>query len=342
MPYPYGPPTFNLTCNIWRNGNPTTNPPDVVSPCNLALGRRSAVLLAYTSTSLAQPGGMWLLLPAGTDIRDLKAAAGADTVEVGAGSGRFYSVEWVDDAGGGFTNEHRFAEILGLGTWPTPFPRPASAIPPTPPPPVLLAFHTATAAFTDPITITPSAGQLIVVGVTAIAGTVPTQPTLSSSLVGPITNRINVGGVSIGSDVSWTQMFWYVATGGSETLTVSCTGKVEWQWIVVAVSGSTLDASGFSQASGSPFTLATSGPTVNTNEYAIAFVTVGDLTPDMVQPAGWTRLPTGFDLSQTISGITWDSAMMWVYVPVIGTPSGVVTYTAGGGAAENWIIGTFT
>lgn len=126
----FKPPTFNLRCFIWRFGNPHTNPPDVISICNLALGRRSGILLGAGADLHQEQGGMWLLLPKGTDIRDSKAPAGPDTVEVGAGTGRKYVVAWVDDAGGGFPNEHRFAEIVGVASWPVPFPQPSGMINP--------------------------------------------------------------------------------------------------------------------------------------------------------------------------------------------------------------------
>lgn len=123
-------PTFNLTANIWRFGNPTSNPPDVVSPVNLCRGYRTSQTIVRVATGNVGRGGMWLLLPAGTDIRDTKDPAGADTVECPAGSGRMYIVTWVDDAGAGFANEHRFAALADLAPWPLPFPAPGAVAPP--------------------------------------------------------------------------------------------------------------------------------------------------------------------------------------------------------------------
>lgn len=55
---------------------------------------------------------MYLLLPALTDIRDAACASGyTDIVEVPDGSGRWYSVEYVDDVAKGFTNEYRVAVL---------------------------------------------------------------------------------------------------------------------------------------------------------------------------------------------------------------------------------------
>lgn len=116
-------PTFNLSCNIWRATNPIGNPPDNVSVCNLAWGKRvSTSLLGGPRVSVVL---MTLLLPPGTDIRDASTQALQDLVEVPAGSGRIYIVLGVDDIGKGFANEHR-AAVIGkdttYGYWPSPIP----------------------------------------------------------------------------------------------------------------------------------------------------------------------------------------------------------------------------
>ena len=118
----YTLPVFNLTCNIWRNGIAVTNPPAVISSCNLALGRRVGQVQGLVALGGDGQGAMWLLLPIGTDIQDVKNGIGPDRVEVPAGSGRYYNSVWVDDIGAGFANEHRFAELIGVATWPLPFP----------------------------------------------------------------------------------------------------------------------------------------------------------------------------------------------------------------------------
>jgi len=121
-------PTFNLTCNI-RTTRATTGAPRVVSPCNLAWGRRAAVHAGATGSNANVQffeGGTTLLLPAGTDVRDSWNATGEDCVEVPAGSGRFYRAWQVDDIGKGFANEHRVVILAKFaatgGFWPTPIP----------------------------------------------------------------------------------------------------------------------------------------------------------------------------------------------------------------------------
>lgn len=65
---------------------------------------------------------MFLLLPKGTDIRSTVCGVAPDVVEVPAGTGRYYSVEMVDDVARGFANEYRFAMVLQLKNWPAPIP----------------------------------------------------------------------------------------------------------------------------------------------------------------------------------------------------------------------------
>src|SRR6516225_619651 len=111
-------PHFNLDVGIWRPGSHLYNPPDVEATGNLSPGRITGAPFPEGLAVAIGLGGMWLRLPIGTDIRDPKAPAGADTCEVPRHSQRFYTVQWVDDIGFGFTNEHRFAIIQALGTWP--------------------------------------------------------------------------------------------------------------------------------------------------------------------------------------------------------------------------------
>jgi hypothetical protein len=89
---------------------------------NLAWGKRVTVQF----WPLAQEGlpalfGI-LLVPKASDVRDYGSATGPDVVEVPVASGRFYAVRYVDDVGGGFPNEHRFAVLEKLIPWPTPIP----------------------------------------------------------------------------------------------------------------------------------------------------------------------------------------------------------------------------
>lgn len=117
-------PTFNLTCNIWRSAAGPPAPPAVVSECNLAMGRRTQDAAGTSSDENRPFHWWWLLLPKNTDIRDYSTASGDDLVEVPAGTGRFYRVNTVDDAGKGFLNEHRVAIMtkdLGVN-WPEPIP----------------------------------------------------------------------------------------------------------------------------------------------------------------------------------------------------------------------------
>lgn len=102
---------------------------------NLAPGRRTVDgPFGWDAGNAIGPLSVFLLLPAGTDIRDWSCGGHqTDFVDCPAGSGRWYGVLNVDDFGKGFPNEHRFAMIAKVfsflnGTsypaldWPTPIP----------------------------------------------------------------------------------------------------------------------------------------------------------------------------------------------------------------------------
>jgi hypothetical protein len=106
-------PTFNLDVNQWLYpNNPTLSVfPDVslIGASNLAWGRRFNVAsTGGTGVAGVLTQGMVLLLFPLTDIAGVAEGYG-DVVEVPAGSGRFYTVQFVDDLGKGFANEHRGA-----------------------------------------------------------------------------------------------------------------------------------------------------------------------------------------------------------------------------------------
>jgi len=116
-------PHFNLTCNVWRSGNPPPGVPDITPDCNLMFGRKVS---SYQGViSVPNEPLMSLLLPVGTDIRGPQCAAPDVAVEVPAGSGRFYTIVGVDDSGKGFSNESRVAILAwtsAFGFWPSPIP----------------------------------------------------------------------------------------------------------------------------------------------------------------------------------------------------------------------------
>jgi hypothetical protein len=123
-------PEMPLAVNIWHNltdPDPPLGVPDLVTVGNLGQGRRNVGYLAGDDSNDYYVVHPQLLLPLGTDIRDLSCSVIADVVEVPAGTGRFYLVLYVDDMGKGFSNEHRFAVLQKLGLnegvlWPQPIP----------------------------------------------------------------------------------------------------------------------------------------------------------------------------------------------------------------------------
>lgn len=120
-------PSFPSVIAVWRFGNAPPALPDVQSPAQLTPGRRSITPFSQPPAGTIIPGSMQVLLPRATDIRDNKAPAGPDLAECPVGSGRFYDVVFVDDIGAGFANEHRFAQLRGIATWPLPYPTVAPA-----------------------------------------------------------------------------------------------------------------------------------------------------------------------------------------------------------------------
>lgn len=118
-------PTFNETADIYT-WTPFVPPTVVRITVDCQLRAPSMTVAAAAVVSTNSHCGMVLLVPALTDIRDQYSGAGnnPDVVEVPPGSGRRYTVYYVDDVGKGFPNEHRFVILqkYGLGTWPVPIP----------------------------------------------------------------------------------------------------------------------------------------------------------------------------------------------------------------------------
>jgi hypothetical protein len=111
----YRLPDFNLVVKLWRVPNQVFLAADMTFFGNLAYARRQAFRdfnpNPIGSTTNLDLGGMYLLCPKQTDIRGGCVNYYTDVVEVPSGTGRFYLVRTVDDAGKGFANEHRVAEL---------------------------------------------------------------------------------------------------------------------------------------------------------------------------------------------------------------------------------------
>jgi len=118
-------PTFNVTCNIYTiNFPPPAGPPRLADvPCQLRAPSANNILIV---SSLQANSAMVVLLPPLTDIRDAFSPPinNRDWIEVPAGTGRYYTVIYVDDIGKGFPNEHRFAILHKMTAipWPVPIP----------------------------------------------------------------------------------------------------------------------------------------------------------------------------------------------------------------------------
>ena len=118
-------PSFNLQCNIYSYVvGPVVTPRIALQVCQLRAP--SPNYSGIVQPSAAQFSAMLIMLPPGTDIRGINDGTfnNPDRVEVPAGSGRVYQVQYVDDIGKGFANEHRFATLakIPLYIWPVPIP----------------------------------------------------------------------------------------------------------------------------------------------------------------------------------------------------------------------------
>lgn len=118
-------PEMPSPTNIWHYPQtvPPTGDPNVQTYGNLAWGKRTANPSTGGTTLLGVPlMTMTLLIPAHTDIRWDPATGAGDVVEVPAGTGRYYTVVFVDDLGKDFANEHRGAILLPQSPRPVPLP----------------------------------------------------------------------------------------------------------------------------------------------------------------------------------------------------------------------------
>lgn len=127
-------PQFPIVCDIYSGPWSTRVLRVAAASCNLAWGRRVDAKLNVSPFDNQGMSTMTLLLPSGTDVRDLRCGAVEDVLECPSGSGRWYQCVGVDDIGKGFPNEHRGAIIQaifdgagGTGTypgllWPAPIP----------------------------------------------------------------------------------------------------------------------------------------------------------------------------------------------------------------------------
>lgn len=118
-------PAMPLTANYWTNPpNPPPTPGGTLRTVSCQLRLMKTAMLNAVSSGF-QVGCCLLLVPKGTDIRMPGFSWNATIVEVPAGSGRFYSVQSVDDVAKGFSNEYRVAALITyntlVGCWPAPY-----------------------------------------------------------------------------------------------------------------------------------------------------------------------------------------------------------------------------
>lgn len=270
----FNQPTFNLIANIFRNGNPPPAAPDRVTICNLCRGERNSNLVANIKGGGSDQGGMWLLCPKGTDIQDSKNGVGGDFVEVPAGSGRIYNVVWVDDAGCGFRNEHRFAGLVGLAPWPTPFPTGDGAGGPPPAQLVANSVNLASTGFSSiPFTCGAgkvslgvySTGLVTLIPVCSLSGSIP--PDFSSAQSGD-----TVGGSAVALYNAH-----FTVPGGTYYVRVDFVSAADCLVLAVFFPRTLYDVNGTGRGVATPTVWTTIAATSSTGESGIAFL--GSIAP---------------------------------------------------------------
>lgn len=217
-------PTFNLQVKIWRFG---AGPPVAAAvSClgNLSPGKIVSGTMYDNYSGLLNPGQMWLRLPAGTDIRDSKAPAGPDLVEVPAGTGRYYTAWVVDDIGGGFANEHRFCILANTATWPVPFPGCGGGSSSPPAAPVYLASGNsgmaAVNAYVLPVNQTAAGYVYVCVHVMQAFANVPTATIGVAPPAAPYLQKQYVSG-----GLNGLVLLWRLARGvGAYNITITMPG----------------------------------------------------------------------------------------------------------------------
>jgi len=336
--YPiYRLPTFNLEVRIWRSGNPTTNPPDVTTICNLALGKRTGLGVANTDTNASNIGGMWLLLPKGTDIRDLKDATGPDVVEVPGGTGRFYDVCWVDDAGLGFANEHRFAVIVGKSPWPVPFPGP-----PVPPLPGALALVDQTFVFfgdpRPPVVFTSGPTQMILAlltdGATGAVGQV------TSANLGVLTEFTSQAVTDGQGGEMWLAVYTWSHAGGTDTLTMTGVSAVAYLQLLYSTSYSVLEVVSITSGTTGTPTVTAGSSSTSPSSLMIGVGGTTDVLGFTNWPAPMVDAPgSPWSVALPVSGgMTLSFGVYYAFG--IGTPA--VSLSVAWNAEYGWIMSTDT
>jgi hypothetical protein len=117
-------PNLPLLCRVWRGESDINGDPDIDDlKCQLVFLQTEVSTAQFVD--LESPVFLHLFVAKGTDLRTWINWATNDRVEVPKLSGRFYTVEMVDDVAKGFPNEFRCAVLRqnpARGQWPAPMP----------------------------------------------------------------------------------------------------------------------------------------------------------------------------------------------------------------------------
>jgi hypothetical protein len=322
----YRLPSFNVDAAIWHQPNKPPAAPDLTVKGNLSPGKVTGIWTPANVGVANNQGLMWLRLPAGTDVRDEGAAAGADTVEVPKGSRRYYSPVWVDDIGLGFANEHRFAMLGRINPWPIPYPGGLGPNPPGASHPFQLMGEWRTGAG-SPVTVfsptslsAPAPGHywvlLLWFGNSAFPAVNGTSPVAGS-----------LGTLSFGGVNCYSGLYYLPASTTSTALTVAAAGGVaiEIYSYVLFEQMTTGYISSLNTSSGNASTPTVSPPADPWSQppsYSVGWITF--MWPGGTQGANWGGFP--LIAGYTFGGYTWKMSFGSNTLPGLG-PYGSYTLT---------------
>jgi len=297
----YRVPVFPSLINVWHAPATFVDPVSVILPAQLTPGRRVQRSFATEVGGAEVPAMIQLLLPRGADIRDDKAPLGADLVECPANSGRFYAVRFVDDVGLGFANEHRFAIVEGISTWPLPYPTGRTQTGITAIPLLSGGSNGVPVALTFLAPVFFQVGTLLVIvadynatgtGITCQIGTTTQAPDVASPVAAAGGNTVStyIFAFNIGTGAFAGTIF---ETGG--------VGTFQWQTVLlVGLSPGALDTSAAIVGAAAPFIPGGLGQAVPLEGYVGQFAQLTSAGP-FTFGAGFAS--TGLDVTDVIGGV---------------------------------------
>lgn len=319
----YRIPIFPLAVNVWRNGNPTTNPPDVRTVGNGSLGTR--VFSGPDSDISVGIDSMfrYLLLPAGADVRGAFTATGSDTVECPAGSGRYFTCLDSDEIAYGFANWHRQAVLVPQ----SPFPNPP-IVPPTPPiaPAIYRVLGPLVTGDTQPV-------PAVIGGYFVFAFTSqPAAPsmTLRSANNGLITRQESLPSLAATGATGVMWIFWVPETGTTDVLTIALASPGTLSWFALSSVHTLPDLASRAAYTSSPASTTPATPTTAASEDLCVGLFLLGTAFNPAFPPGYSLISGGVMVQADAAGNTWCVAGAAIALSTVTSWNVVVPFSATG------------